>query len=290
MAAIARLSECDDIHLGSCVTPGAVVIPVALAFADDHSEDTITRAISAGYAAGIGLGTAIGGARALARGVWPTLAAAPVMAAATASCLISGDPERLAHAIALALPYSNVRVVDPSLRWTPVRVGRLAWHASSGSRAPRRARRSRSRPGQCRRRSIRERAPRSQRSGSSPFRSRDKARTRWSRFSACCPRDRSSCIDAIEVFVPAINIALLNRAISESDRLSRLCNMGLQLAAAALAPDLLYDPERIVQGRRDGLRAPRDGDRGKTISRATGPTVGPHAWWSTQAGSGSKRR
>jgi hypothetical protein len=30
-ASIARLSECDDIHLPSCVTPGAVVVPVALA-------------------------------------------------------------------------------------------------------------------------------------------------------------------------------------------------------------------------------------------------------------------
>jgi len=49
-------------------------------------------------------------------------------------------------------------------------------------------------------------------------------------------------IDAIEVFVPAINVTLLNRAVS--DRLSRLCNMGLQLAAAALSPDLLYDPDR----------------------------------------------
>jgi hypothetical protein len=42
--------------------------------------------------------------------------------------------------------------------------------------------------------------------------------------------------------VPAINVVLLNRAVS--DRLSRLCNMGLQLAGAALAPDLLYDSDR----------------------------------------------
>ncbi len=54
-------------------------------------------------------------------------------------------------------------------------------------------------------------------------------------------------IESIEVFVPAINVALLKRPVSATDRLSRLCNMGLQLAAAALAPDLLYDPERIAQ-------------------------------------------
>src|SRR5205823_8194668 len=31
VAAITRLSECDDIELASCVTPGSIVIPVALA-------------------------------------------------------------------------------------------------------------------------------------------------------------------------------------------------------------------------------------------------------------------
>jgi hypothetical protein len=33
-AAISRLSECDDIHLASCVTPGAAVVPVVLEFAE----------------------------------------------------------------------------------------------------------------------------------------------------------------------------------------------------------------------------------------------------------------
>src|ERR1700704_2030201 len=78
-ASIARLSECDDIHLPSCVTPGAVVVPVALALGGGRSEDDFNRAVAAGYAAGLCLGMAIGGAKALARGVWPTLLAAPLM-------------------------------------------------------------------------------------------------------------------------------------------------------------------------------------------------------------------
>src|SRR5437016_5184247 len=45
----------------------------------------------------------IGGGRALAGGVWPTLLAAPLMAAVTASCLSFHDPGRLAHAMALAI-------------------------------------------------------------------------------------------------------------------------------------------------------------------------------------------
>ena len=80
-SAIARLSECDDIHLPSCVTPGSVVIPVALAFTGKNSEDDFNRAVAAGYASGIRLGMGIGGAKALTGGVWPTLLAAPLMAA-----------------------------------------------------------------------------------------------------------------------------------------------------------------------------------------------------------------
>src|SRR6185295_15486203 len=64
VTAIARLSECDDIHLDSCVTPGAIVIPVTLALSDRHSDDEFYRAASAGYAAGLSLGKAIGGVKA----------------------------------------------------------------------------------------------------------------------------------------------------------------------------------------------------------------------------------
>jgi 2-methylcitrate dehydratase PrpD len=51
-------------------------------------------------------------------------------------------------------------------------------------------------------------------------------------------------IDAITVFVPTLNVALLSRPLAHDDRLSRLSNMGFQFACTALAPDMLYDPER----------------------------------------------
>lgn len=247
VSAIARLSECDDIHLASCVTPGAVVIPVALAFSDGCSTDAFNRGVSAGYAAGIGVGTAIGGAFALARGIWPTLLAAPAMAAATASCLTSGDPERLAHAIGLALPVSNGRVDDPAMRWS-----QLALTVSHGMRAAEAAHRGE--------RGNLDRLPDNADAaafesaasiatvGFKPFpiaRQGANAVVALQRLldKGVDPRG----IESIEVFVPAINVALLNRPASESDRLSRLCNMGVQLAAAALAPDLLYDPERTLR-------------------------------------------
>src|SRR6266446_4973195 len=121
VAAIARASECDDIHLSSCVTPGAAVIPVALAFAKNRTDAGVQHAIAAGYAAGLNLGVAIGGAKALASGVWPTLLAAPLMAAVTASRLLGHDSERLAHAMALALARASGRIGrptgTPSDRW-----------------------------------------------------------------------------------------------------------------------------------------------------------------------------
>jgi hypothetical protein len=54
-------------------------------------------------------------------------------------------------------------------------------------------------------------------------------------------------IDTIEIFVPAINAALLTRPVQHDDRLSRLSNMGYQCACAALAPAMLYDAERREQ-------------------------------------------
>src|SRR4029079_1245545 len=120
-AAIARLSECDDIHLPSCVTPGAAVIPVALAFAGGCGEEQFQRAIATGYAAGLTLGVGIGGAKALGNGVWPSLLAAPAMAAVTAACCKGLDTKRLAHAIALALAGASGRLGrpqgKPSGRW-----------------------------------------------------------------------------------------------------------------------------------------------------------------------------
>jgi 2-methylcitrate dehydratase PrpD len=54
-------------------------------------------------------------------------------------------------------------------------------------------------------------------------------------------------IDSIEVRVSGMNVPLLSRPALDDDRLSRLCNMSYQLAAAALAPDMLDDAERAVR-------------------------------------------
>jgi 2-methylcitrate dehydratase PrpD len=53
-------------------------------------------------------------------------------------------------------------------------------------------------------------------------------------------------IDAIDVFVPDVHMALVTRPLATDDRLTRLCNVSFQLACAALARESLYDPERTA--------------------------------------------
>lgn len=260
VAAIARLSECDDIHLASCVTPGAVVVPVALALGGNRSEDDFNPAVAAGYAAGLRLGMAIGGARALARGVWPTLLAAPLMAAVTASCLHGHDRDQLAHAMALALAGTSGRLGRPA----GTRSGRwflLGEAVSKGLRA--------SEAAGCGFRgdlsllselwlaaqaghdaidfgAFASSSPASIKDvGYKPFPiARQGANAVVALQNLLSKGLVPQSIGAVEVFVPAMNVALLNRPVLDDDRLSRLSNIGFQLACAALAPEMLYDPER----------------------------------------------
>jgi 2-methylcitrate dehydratase PrpD len=247
VSAIARLSECDDIHLASCVTPGAIVIPVALALTGNCSTSDFNSAVSAGYAAGSRLGTAIGGARALTRGTWPTLLAAPLMAAVTASCLARRDPDRLAHAMALALAGANGRVGNPAARWTlladaVLRGLRAAEAAGKGDRGD-----LNRLPDDADMEAFEAADASISTVGFKPFPiARQGANAVVVFRHLLSKRIDLQQIDAVDVFVPAVNVALLTRPVSESDRLSRLCNLGLQLACAAFAPELLYDPERAV--------------------------------------------
>src|SRR5205823_2282435 len=93
VCSIIRLSECDDIELSSCVTPGSVVIPVALAHGGKAAGELIERAVNRGYEAGLTVGRAIGGARALPK-TWPTLLTAPIMSAVTVALLRGFDEDR----------------------------------------------------------------------------------------------------------------------------------------------------------------------------------------------------
>ena len=257
-AAVARLSECDDIHLPSCVTPGAAVIPVALSLAMNRSDEDFRRAVAAGYASGLGLGKAIGGARALAHGVWPTLLAAPVMAAVTASRLLGHDAQTLAHAMAMALAGSNGRAGRPkgapSGRWflfceAVARGIAAAEAAGAGFHADPTILSESWLALQAGHDAIDMNALETQPSvastGFKPFPVARQGVNAIEAFRRILSGGVAPAkIDTIDVFVPNMNVALLSRPVAEDDRLSRLCNMGFQLACAALAPDLLFEPER----------------------------------------------
>jgi 2-methylcitrate dehydratase PrpD len=105
-AAATRLTEIDDIHLSSCVTPSAGVVPMAFvlaAQAQKFEPDEIASAIWAGTEIATRLGLAVNGPQILYRGIWPTYLAAPVAAAATAARLMGLNEARTAHALSLAV-------------------------------------------------------------------------------------------------------------------------------------------------------------------------------------------
>jgi 2-methylcitrate dehydratase PrpD len=110
--ALARLSEADDIHLASATTPGALVVPAALAIAAEFEAEgeALAEAIVVGYDAVTRLGAAVDGAAILYRGIWPTYLAAPFGVAAVAARLMGLDPTQAAHALGIALALSSPSV------------------------------------------------------------------------------------------------------------------------------------------------------------------------------------
>jgi 2-methylcitrate dehydratase PrpD len=105
-AAAIRLTEIDDIHLPSCTTPSAGVVPVALTLAattQTFTPSEIASAIWVGTEIMTRLGVAVRGPQILYRGIWPTYLGAPVAAAATAARLFALNEARTAHALSLAV-------------------------------------------------------------------------------------------------------------------------------------------------------------------------------------------
>jgi 2-methylcitrate dehydratase PrpD len=99
-----RLTECDDIHIGCCVTPSSVVVPVALVAAQlaDASPDAVLEGMLAGYQAMLSLGLAANGAEIIYRGVWPTYLTGGIGAAAIAAKIMGLGERQIRDAMAIA--------------------------------------------------------------------------------------------------------------------------------------------------------------------------------------------
>jgi 2-methylcitrate dehydratase PrpD len=136
MAACMRLSEIDDIHRPSGVTASAIALPVALAMhrLSPVAPARFADAVMVGQSLAVELSLALGGAGLMARGLWPSYLVAPFGAAATAGRMLGLSPERMAHALAMALaqtPRSVGRSTgDRPARWllfaNAVRAGCIA--------------------------------------------------------------------------------------------------------------------------------------------------------------------
>jgi len=261
VAGMARLSESDDIHLASCVTPGAAVVPVALAFARANNTAEFHHAVAAGYAAGLSLGKAIGGTKALQHGVWPSLLAAPLMSAVTASCLFGHDANTLGHAMAIALSGASGRLGrpagTPSGRWfafaeSVLKGIRAAAAAGQGFRGDLDLISNAWLADQAGHDAVdagvfESTPPSISEVGFKPFPIARQGLNAVTAFQNLLANGLDpQRIESIQVFVPSTNAALLSRPANEQDRLSRLSNIGYQLACAALAPDVLHDPERVT--------------------------------------------
>lgn len=125
--ATARATEMDDIHLASCTTPGAIVFPTALALCSAgelSSPRAFLNAVAVGYEILVRVGLAIDGPRVLGSGVWPTLFAAPLGAAAVAARAFGLTAEATAGAFSTALALStgtSIRTrTEPTSRWLTV--------------------------------------------------------------------------------------------------------------------------------------------------------------------------
>lgn len=114
--ALTRMTEVDNIHLASGVTPAAIVIPAALTMAHHlgvTSSTTLAGAVLAGLEAMTRLGAAVDGQNIVYKGIWPTYLTAPFATAAVTSRLLELNSTQTAHALAIALTAMPGRMGQP---------------------------------------------------------------------------------------------------------------------------------------------------------------------------------
>ena len=105
VAMLSHAAEWDPIHSRTAVCAAAITIPAVLSIAKERDVDgpTAISAIVAGYEAAIRMGSALGSARLLTQGWWPTALCGGVGAAAAAARAMVLDEFAMRNAIGLAL-------------------------------------------------------------------------------------------------------------------------------------------------------------------------------------------
>ena len=253
LVATVRATEVDDIAISGCVTAGSVVAPTALHLAAAAQADaaSVHDAMLAGYEAMIGFATAIGGATAIYRGVWPTLAAAPIGAAAVAARLAGLDAERTRAALALAIGRSSWWTDRSLPRWLTLGHaavdGVLAAAAMAGfdaapevidawaaaARLTLDAEALAARP-----------TPRLLEVDTKPFPTARQALSTIEAFAALHAAQPIGATDAIVVGVPGAYRAMIGGVSTPKTRMESLVSAACQMALVACAPDQIYDAVR----------------------------------------------
>src|SRR5215467_6062395 len=262
--ALARLSEIDDIHLPSMMTPGAIVIPGALTLAGALpavAADDVIAAILAGTEAMTRLGRAIDGPAILYRGIWPTYFAAPFGMAAVAARLLKLDEEASAHALALALTLAAPTVghhnAATTSRWFAVgnaaRNGlNAALAAQQGFTADRKLFEGRVLPDILGIRpdvaalsdGLGERIALGEVSFKPWCAARQTMAATQALKDVIAGGIAPAAIDAIVVCVPPPHLKMIDHGVVAGDRASHLTSVQYAMAAAALAPEMASDVQQ----------------------------------------------
>ena len=260
--AAARLSEVDDIHCASCVTPSSVVVPAALtAIECERGTDPacLADALWVGTELMTRLGVAIDGARILYRGIWPTYFCAPFGVAATIGRLIGLDAGEMTNALALALNLTAGAVGRRDRARAP-RWLLIALAAEQGAYAARAARagfggdaglldgpdwlanthgiavetgRLVERIGEdC---VYREMSLKPYCSAKQAIAATDAVR------ELLADGLEPSTIEAIDIRVPPAYAGMISRIATPGDRTSTMISVAYQIALAAFRPDAMYD-------------------------------------------------
>lgn len=261
----ARLSEVDDIHCASCVTPSSVAVPAALTALElEPAADParLADALWAGTELMVRLGAAIDGARILYRGIWPTCFCAPLGVAATVGRLVGLDAGRMTNALAMSLCLSAGAVGRRDRARAP-RWLLIALAAEQGAHAARAARQdfggdaglldgpdwlADTRGIAVDTRHLVEGIGEScvyEELSLKPFCSAKQAIAAVDAVRGLLAAGLDpSTVESVEVRVPPPYAAMISRAATRGDRASTLVSVAYQIALAAYRPDAMFDIRR----------------------------------------------
>ena len=262
--ALARLSEIDDIHLPSMMTPGAIVIPGALTLAGALpavAADDVIAAILAGTEAMTRLGRAVDGPAILYRGIWPTYFAAPFGIAAVAARLFKLDEDASTHALTLALTLAAPAVGhhNPATTSRWFAVGNAARNgldaalaAQQGFTADRKLLEGRVLPDvlgvtpdiAALTDGLDERIALSEVSFKPWCAARQTMAATQALKDVIASGAAPAAIDTIAVSVPPPHLKMIDHGVVAGDRASHLTSVQYAMAVAALAPEMAFDVQQ----------------------------------------------